>query len=52
MILYSSAAACRFFILVFDFLFDDPGRWAEDVNNASNFQSRGEWFGCGYFAHA
>jgi hypothetical protein len=48
-ILYSSTAVCRFFILVFCFLFYGPDRWAEDVNNAYGFQSRGEWFGCGCF---
>jgi hypothetical protein len=29
----SSAVACRFFY----FLFYDPGRWVDDVNNASGF---------------
>jgi hypothetical protein len=41
-ILCSSAAAYRFFILVFCFLFYGSGRWVEDVNNASGFQLRGE----------
>jgi hypothetical protein len=48
----SSAAACRFFILVFSFLFYGPGRWAENMNNASGFQSREKWFGCECFVHA
>jgi hypothetical protein len=48
----SSTAACRFFILVFCFLFYGLGCWAEDVNNTSGFHSRGEWFGCRYFAYA
>jgi hypothetical protein len=52
MIPCSSAAACRFFILVFCFLFYGPGRGVEDVNNVSGFQSRGEWFRCECFAYA
>jgi hypothetical protein len=48
----SSAVACSFFILVFSFLFYGPGRWAEDMNNAHGFQSRGKWFECGCFAYA
>jgi hypothetical protein len=51
MISCSFAATCRFFILVFCFLFYDPSRWVEDVNNASGFQLKGVWFGCGCFAH-
>jgi hypothetical protein len=45
----SSDAACRFFILVFGFLFYGLGHWAKDVNNTFGFQSRGEWLGCGCF---
>jgi hypothetical protein len=37
MIPYSSATACKFFILVFCFLYYGPGRWAEDVNNPYGF---------------
>jgi hypothetical protein len=36
------AAACRFFILIFCFLFYGSGHWVEDVNNVSGFQSRRE----------
>ena len=46
-----SAATCKFFILVFCFLFYDPSRWAKDMNNVYGFQSRREWFMCGCFAH-
>ena len=52
MILCSSDAACKFFILIFCFLFYGPSHWTEDVNNAYGFQSRREWFGpfgCGSF---
>jgi hypothetical protein len=52
MIPRSSAAACRFFILIFCFLFYGPSCWADDMNNAFGFQSRGERFGCRCFTHA
>jgi hypothetical protein len=49
----SSAAACRFFILSSSSLFLLwSGRWTENMNNASGFQSREKWFGCECFVHA
>jgi hypothetical protein len=36
-----STAVCRFFILVFGFLFYGPDLWVKDMNIVSDFQSRG-----------
>jgi hypothetical protein len=41
-ILYSSAATCRLFILVFGFLFYGSSRWDEDMNNAYGFSGKRE----------